>query len=162
MDSEAKIIIAFLFNRSGKTKLKESELYLPISMDLGWLSTKESQEFVKTALKQGLLVKKEGLVQPNFPVESIIIPVGFTPSKRLFTEEAPQRLTENIRDVIISEIGKKTHRSNRELLEEITKEANEKNLLPEVAALYIARKYNIDIAAWIDPIETILLKGNTE
>jgi hypothetical protein len=35
MESEAKIILAFLFNRSGKTVLSEAELYLPLSMELG-------------------------------------------------------------------------------------------------------------------------------
>jgi hypothetical protein len=91
MESEAKIIIAFLFNRSGKTLLKDSELYLPLSMELGWLSTKESQEFVKYAVTQGLLVKKEELLQPNFPLEKIVIPLGFTPSKRLFSEKTEEQ-----------------------------------------------------------------------
>ena len=52
MNSEAKIMIAFLFNRSGKNELKDSEIYLPLSMELGWLSAKESQEFIKYAIKQ--------------------------------------------------------------------------------------------------------------
>jgi hypothetical protein len=77
MDSEAKIILAFLFNRSGKTLLSEAELYLPLSMELGWLSSKESQQFVKYVLKKELLVRKEGMLSPNFSLDDIKIPVGF-------------------------------------------------------------------------------------
>ena len=65
MDAEAKIIIAFLYNRSGKTALKESELYLPLAMELGWFTTKEAHEFVTDAINQELLVKKEGLLHPK-------------------------------------------------------------------------------------------------
>jgi hypothetical protein len=131
-------------------------------MELGWLSTKESQEFVKYAIKQELLVKKEGLVHPNFPVEKITIPVGFTPSKRLFSETISQQKTEHVLDAIVMELGKKTNRKQAEILEEITQEGQEKKLLPEVAALSVARKYNLDVMEWYDLVETILLRGNTE
>ena len=87
MDPEAKIIIAFLFNRSGKTELKDSEFYLPLSMELGWLSVKESQEFIKYAIERELLIKKDDLLRPNFPFEKIIIPLGFATSKKLFSEK---------------------------------------------------------------------------
>jgi hypothetical protein len=160
MDSEAKIIIAFLFNRSGKTELKEFELYLPLSMELGWLSTKESQEFVKYAIKQGLLVRKEGMVLPSFSLENIAIPVGFTPSKRLFSEEKgyPQ---ESVIDSVITRICTQTNQSRTRILEEISQEEKEKHLLPEIAALYIARRYGVDTREWHDAIEIKLLTGNT-
>ena len=86
MDSEAKIIIAFLFNRSGKKELRDAELYLPLSMELAWFSTKESQEFVKSVIEQGLLTKKDGMLIPTFALDDIKIPVGFIPSKRFFHE----------------------------------------------------------------------------
>ncbi|PNX48742.1 MAG: hypothetical protein BV459_01725, partial [Thermoplasmata archaeon M11B2D] len=76
MNSEAEIVIAFLFNRSGKTTLTEAELYLSLSMELGWLSTKEAQEFVKYALTQGLLVRKNEEMAPSFPIEKTTIPLG--------------------------------------------------------------------------------------
>jgi hypothetical protein len=161
MDSEAKIVIAFLFNRSGKTGLKDAELYLPLSMELGWLSTKESQEFVKYALKQELLVKKEGLLHPNFPLKKITVPVGFTPSKKLFSEKNDEVKGGNIIDGIIIQISTFTNHSQREILEEIKQEEKEKNLLLEVAALSIARKYNVDMTDWYDSIEKILIEKNS-
>lgn len=131
-------------------------------MELGWLSTKESQEFVKYALKQEMLVKKEGFVHPNFPVEKITIPVGFTPSQRLFSEKISQKKTENILDEIVLAIGKKTNRDQTEILDEIKQEGQEKKLITEVAALYVARKFDLDVTEWTDSVEVMLLKGNTE
>jgi len=160
MDSEAKIIIAFLFNRSGKTELKESELYLPLSMELGWLSTKESQEFVKYAIKQGLLVRKEEMVLPSFPLETIAIPVGFTPSKRLFSEEKEDSQG-SIQDRIVTYICTQTGQSRTRILGEISQEEKEKRLLPEVAALYIARRYGVDTREWHDTVGIKFFTGNT-
>jgi hypothetical protein len=161
MESEAKIILAFLFKRSGKTELKESELYLPLSMELGWLSTKESQEFVTYAIAQGLLVKKEGKVRPTFSFESISIPVGFTPSKRLSREDTHPQKTGNVLDAIVQEIHKKTNQDETEILDEIRKEAQEKHLLVEVAALSVAKRCDLDVTAWLDPVEAILFTENT-
>jgi hypothetical protein len=152
MDSEAKIIIAFLFNRSGKTELKDSELYLPLSMELGWLSAKESQEFIKYAIKQELLIKKDGLLQPNFPFEKVIIPLGFTPSKKDELKEY------DIIDGIVIKISTLTNHNQEEILEEIKQEEKEKNLFSEVAALYVARKYSVDITDWYDSVEKIFNK----
>ena len=161
MESEAKIIIAFLFNRSGKTALKETELYLPLSMELGWFSTKEAQEFVKYSLKKELLIKKEGLLHPNFPVEKTSIPVGFTPTKKLFSEKTREEKKENIFEDIVAQISTQTNRNHQDILKEITSEEEEKNILPEVAVLYLARKYNVDIIDWYDAVEEKLFKGNT-
>jgi hypothetical protein len=160
MDSEAKIIIVFLFNRSGKTKLTESELYLPLSMELGWLSTKESQEFVKYAINQGLLVKKEGLLHPNFPLETVRVPVGFTPSKKIFSKKPDDKKEENIIEGIIAQICSQTHQNQQDILEEIKKEETEQTLLPEVAALYIAKKHGVDISDWYAAVEKEVIKEN--
>ena len=162
MDSEAKIIIAFLFNRSGKTELKDSELYLPLSMELGWLSAKESQEFIKYAIKQELLIKKDGLLQPNYAYEKVIIPLGFAPSKKYFIEKKDELKEDNIIDGIVMKISTLTNHNQNEILEEIKQEEKEKNLFSEVAALYIARKYSVDITDWYDSVEKILIKENRE
>jgi hypothetical protein len=160
MDSEAKIIIVFLFNRSGKNELTEAELYLPLSMELGWLSTKESQEFVKYAINQGLLVKKEGLLHPNFPLETIRVPVGFIPSKKIFSKKTDDKKEENIIEGIATQICTQTHQNQQDIREEIKKEEIEKKLIPEVAALYVARKHGVDISNWYAAVEKEVIKEN--
>jgi hypothetical protein len=161
MESEAKIILAFLFNRSGKTMLTEAELYLPLSMELGWFSAKEAQEFIIQALNQNLLRKEGKLLHPNFPVDRITIPVGFTPSKKLPQEKKPEHKEESLMDSIVFHICEKTKQDQKDVEEEIHQEAKEKNILPEVAALAVAWRHGVAIAEWLDAVETTLLTGNT-
>ena len=91
MNSESHVIISFLFKRSGKDELKDSEIYLPLILELGWFSAREARDFVKYAVEQKLLVKKDGLLAPSFDVEKIIVPVGFYPSKKSFSVEKTKR-----------------------------------------------------------------------
>jgi hypothetical protein len=162
MDSEAKIILAFVFNRSGKTNLKETELYLPLSMELGWFSTKEAQQFLAYALKKGLLVKKDELLSLNFPLDAVKIPVGFTPSKKTFDDTTNDRKETNIVMDIVMQIAQQTHQEKNDIFEEIKREAKEKNLLVDVAAVYVARRYNVDVYEWYPSIEDSFIKGNKE
>jgi hypothetical protein len=160
MDTEAKIILAFLFNRSGKTRLTEAEVYLPLAMDLGWFSTTEAHEFVNYAMKQGLLVKKEGLLSPNFPLEHIKVPVGFTPSKEIFSKKTGEQQEENMIERMVTLICTQTHQNQTDIYEEIKKEEKEKNLLPEVATLSVARKHGVDVSDWYTRVEHAIVKGN--
>ena len=164
MNFEAKIIISFLFKRSGKNQLTEAEIYLPLSIELGWFSTKESHEFVNNALKQKLLIKKEDLLIPSFDIGKISIPIGFYPSKKIFAEEkneVKQNKT-NVIDTIIYRIIEKKNQDRKKVIEEITQIASEKNVLPEVAALLIGKECHIDIKDSFELIENKILRENGE
>lgn len=161
MDSETKIIIAFLFNRSGKNALTEAELYLPLSMELGWLSTKQSQEFVKAAIQQGLLLEKQGLLHPNFSLGSVIIPLNFVPSKKLFCETTANQQDLPLITRIIAHICAHTNQKLQEIEAEINREAQEKNLLTEVAALLVARKSGVDVGELFTDVEQSIFREKT-
>ncbi|UCF12335.1 MAG: DUF2240 family protein [Thermoplasmatales archaeon] len=164
MNTEAKIIISFLFNRSGKNQLTESEIYLPLSIELGWFSTKEAHKFVNNALKQKLLIKKEDLLIPSFDIGKISIPIGFYPSKKIFAEEKNEIMHNktNVIDTIVYHIIEKKNQDRKEIIEKITHIALEKNILPEVAALLIGKKYHIDIKDSFELIENKILRENEE
>ena len=83
IESEFKIVISFIFKRSGKEKLTLSEIYLPLSMDLKWFSPQEAKEFVNFALKQKILNKKNDFIFPNFNYKDINIPIGYKPKKEI-------------------------------------------------------------------------------
>jgi hypothetical protein len=161
MESEAKIILAFLFNRSGKTVLSEAELYLPLSMELGWFSAKEAQEFIVSALKQKLLIKEGKLLHPNFQIDRVTIPVGFTPSKQAFEEKKAETKEQQFIDSLVAQICEKTKRDKKDIEKEIQHEIKEKNIFPAVAALLVARKHEVAIAEWLDAVETALFTENT-
>ena len=161
MDSEAEIIIAFLFKRSGKNKLKESEIYLPLSIELRWFSTKEAHEFIKYAIKQKLLTKKGDLLTPSFDIEKINVPFGFYPSKKIFVEEKSLK-KENVMDTLVPRIFEKTKQTHKEVLGQISQFESEKNIIPEVAALLVAKEYDIKIDDIFEIIENKIFRENEE
>ena len=165
MNSEAQIIISFLFKRSGKNKLKESEIYLPLSLELGWFSARESREFVTYALQQKLLVKKEGLLTPSFDVEKITTPLGFCPSKKSFTvekSESKEDEEQDVVDVVVQRIVEKTDKEPKDIFEEVKQAEAEKNIISEVAVLLVAKKYNIDVKDCFDSAEDAVFRENEE
>jgi len=163
MDSEAEIIIAFLFKRSGKTELKESEIYLPLSIELGWFSSQQAHNFVTSALKQNLLKAKGSLLTPTFAVENVAIPVGFYPSKTSFETEEEGKTKEekkSVLDMIIQCISKKTNQNEKDLREKVKEIEEEKGILPEVATLVVAKEYDVDVEEYLAQVEHILLREN--
>ena len=160
MNSESKIIISFLFKRSGKDKLKESEIYLPLSLELGWFSAREAKGFVTYALQQKLLVKKDGLLTPSFDVEKITAPVGFYPAEKSFAIEKTELKEEelNIIDVIVKQIVEKTGKESEDIFKEIKQVETEKNILPDVAVLLVAKENGVALDNWFDLVEKSLFK----
>lgn len=148
MGSETEIIIAFVFKRSGKTELKPSEFYLPLSMDLNWFSPQEAKAFVHTALNQELLIKKYGLLKPNFDIDSVVIPAGFKPLKQAFEKKEiiiqKQEKQDGVK-IIVSKIMEKTDLDRQIIFEKIKSLEKEKNITLEVAALLVGKEYDIDL-----------------
>jgi hypothetical protein len=111
-------------------------------------------------MKRELVMKKDGMLSPNFPLDTIKIPVGFTPSKKIFNETTDDKKGEDIIEEIIFQIFEQTHQDKTEIQKEIKREGAEKNLLAEVAALYIARKHGVDVSEWYSVIEKSIVKEN--
>jgi len=164
MNSEIKIIISFLFKRSGKDELTVSDLYLSLSMDLKWFSPKEAIDFVNSALQKNFLIKKGDQIKPNFDYKKITVPVGFYPSKQIFEEETDM-VNEERQDLvksIIDQFIEKTEQDEKSVFEEIKKVSNEKNISLEVAALLISREYEIDISIFLDQVEDRIFIENAD
>jgi hypothetical protein len=148
MASEEEIIITFLFKRSGKPKLSFSDLYLTLSMNLNWFAPEGAKEFVTFALKQKLLTKKGEAITPNFDYEKIVVPVGFTPSKRVFEEKETKKRDEKVETVlnkIVKQLVEKTDLDESQVIEKINATSKEKNITTEVAALLIGKEYNVSL-----------------
>ncbi len=164
MNSEIKIIISFLFKRSGKEELTASELYLPLSMDLKWFSPKEAKDFVNSALLQNFLIEKGDQIKPNFDYKKIAVPVGFYPSKQTFEGEK-DKVNEERQDVmklITEKIIEKTEQDEQSVFEEIKEAANKRNISLEVAALLVSKKYDIVVSAFFDQVEGKIFTENAE
>lgn len=163
MDSEAEIVIAFLFKRSGKEELRLSEFYLSLSMDLKWFSPKQAKAFVCHAVKQKLLIKKDDLVTPNFGYKKVVVPIGFHPSKQLFEEKEVERHEEE-RDVvkaIVERIVEKTGLEAQNVIEKIKDIEKEKNITSEVAALLVGKEYDVILDDCFEEIENKIFRKET-
>lgn len=164
MNSEIKIIISFLFKRSGKEELTASDLYLSLSMDLRWFSPKEAKDFVNSALLQNFLIKKGAQIKPNFDYKKIAVPVDFYPSKQTFEEEK-DKVNEERQDavkLIIGRIIEKTEQDEQSVFEEIKEASNERNISLEVASLLVSRKYDIVVSAFFNQVEDKIFIENAE
>ena len=165
MPSETEIIIAFLFKRSGKLKLSFSNLYLTLSMDLNWFTPEDAKDFVNMALNQKLLTKKGEIIQPNFDYNKIVVPIGFTPSKRVFEVKEVERHDENDEDIlnkIVKRLIEKTDYDDLQIIKKINVLADEKKITKEVAALLSSKEYDISMEDFFEEIEEKIFIENRE
>jgi hypothetical protein len=165
MNSEAEIIIAFLYKRSGKAQLLASELYLPLSLELGWFTSKQAQVFVKQAIKNHLLKKQGDQLTPTFDIATVSIPLGFQPTTQTISKEktTPQQEKKPALNTLISRITNQTNYDDKTLRKTIQTIQQEKHILPEVAALLIAHEHAVNIDDLYISIEkNIFTEGNEE
>jgi len=155
MQSEHEIIIAFLFKRSGKQNMGFSELYLELSMNLNWFPPEDAKKFLNDAIKKKLLLKEGEQILPAFDINIVTIPVGFTPTKKVFVEKKIQKDLEetNTFKKIVNKIAEKTNLSEDKIIEKINAISKEKNLLLELSALLVAKDYEIELNEFFKEIE---------
>ena len=160
MKNEAEIILSFLFKRSGKTKLRQSDIYLSLALDLNWFSISSAKTFLKNSLKEGLLQKQGEYVTPNFNWKKIEIPIGYHPSKDMKIPELPTLDNFNILDELIDKITEKTGYDKKSILDKINIISSDLKITFEVAALLICQDFNINYEVYLDKIEKKLFKKN--
>ena len=155
MPSEAEMIIAFLFKRSGKEKLKLSDFYLTLSMELKWFPPKEANVFLNNAMKERLLIKKGDNITPAFDYEKIVVPTGFQPSRENKTtkKERAKEVNLLVEEKIINRIVEKTDLDKIEVVKKIRATEKERNISYRVAALFVGKKYDINLEDLFTEIE---------
>ena len=153
MSSEAEIIIAFIFKRSGKVELSFSEMYLTLSMNLKWFTPDNAKKFINNALKQQLLFKKAEVLRPGFEINKINVPFGFNPAgKNLYKEE--KKPTEiNIFDEMVEKISRKNRIKKEDIYEKIKKIEQEKNINSDIATLLVFKEFGINLEKFYEKIE---------
>jgi len=164
MNPEIKIIVAFLFRRSGRKEIAQSELYLTLSMDLKWFSPQKAKEFINSTLQNNILVKKGAFLTPTFDVSKITIPTGFRPSKEVFYKQKEEEKEESpdVIGSIVKRIAEDTGKNVKDIFEKIKYIEKEKNVLLEVAALLIGREYDIALNSYFEDVECKIFKESTK
>lgn len=146
MDSEKEVIISFVFKRSGKKEMSFSEFYLTLSIDLTWSTPENAKRLTQEMIKNGLLLEEKEKITPGFDISNIKTPAGFRPSKQVFKKESGQEkktVEIDVLTTIIEKIVEKSNKGQKEILQQIKKISEDRNITIEVAALIFGKEFNI-------------------
>ncbi len=162
MFTEEQIILAFIFNRSGKTTLSPSDIYLPLSIELKWLTNTEAKDFVNYCQQQNLLKKTTNGLIPTFNFKDVEIPLGFQPTKKYISQSIEKSSTEQKTTYqrILDHIQNNTKQSIKDIEKELNNISQKKNIHPLLAAMLYAKKHDIDLPITSKEIEHTILKGS--
>jgi hypothetical protein len=141
--------LSYLFQREGKDVLFEKELVLSVSMDLGWFSPDEAKQLINVGIELKLLSQEDNGFKPCFDYKTLSLPIDFIPSKKILQVESQEPLLLSI----VRTIEKKTGLGRSKIMAEINKKQNLLDLEIEVAAILVAKKYDVDIFGFLREAE---------
>jgi hypothetical protein len=147
--------LGYLFQRSGKDVISEKDLVLSISMDLGWFSPDEAKQLIDVGIELKLLRREDHGLKPCFNYRALSIPIDFTPTKNILQLDSQEPLLL----LIVRSIDEKTALGRNNIMSEINKKQNLLDVEIEVAAILVAKKYEIDISGFIKEAEVKLFAG---
>jgi len=151
---ELRKSLAFLFQRKGRNILTEKELTMSVSMDLNWFSPDEAKRLIDVGLELKLLTKDDQGLSPTFDYEALTIPIDFFPSKNILEVESQEPLLL----AIVRNIQDKTKLDKNKVMAEINKKQNTLKVDIEVAAILVAKKYDVDISGFLREVESEIFK----
>ena len=156
-EDESKIIISFLFNKIGRTKINPSDLILILSMDLKWFSINKAKDFIRYADDKKLLIKNNNFIEPNFDWKKIEIPFGFKPHPEFYKAKVKNGNNQELINELLNIIKVNKPKENEKILDDIKEICSEKNITMEVAALIYCKKNNINIEEFVEIVKNNLL-----
>ena len=91
---ELERTVAIVYKRKGKNLVSEKEFLNTLLFNMRWsdpgkapkIEAKDAQRILDAAKSSGLLVTKEGMLQPAFDYRSIDIPLNYQPSSDVLKE----------------------------------------------------------------------------
>lgn len=99
-EEAARILVAHLFQRTGRSTMSESEMSNAASLDLDWFPPKEARGVVAGLVRAGFLTRTpDGELQPAFDARSTRVPLDFRPPKGLLSSLPPPGQIQETRDV---------------------------------------------------------------
>jgi hypothetical protein len=141
--------ISYLYQRKGTDILTEKEVILSVSMDLGWFSPDEARKLLDISLELKLLKKTEHGLKPTFDHNKFTVPIDLKPSKNILQLESQEPLLFSI----VRSIEESTDQKRNIIMAEINKKQVALNVEIEVAAIIVAKKYDIDISGYLREAE---------
>lgn len=148
--TELETAIAQIFRKKGKASLAEKDFVFAASLDFGWFSPKEAQKMLEVSLENELLSIEDGQVKPTFDHKAIEIPKGFAPTAELLQTNVQPK---GIFLKIVESISRKTNLPAKDLISQINQTQDRMGVEVEVAALIVARNFDVDVSEYMDLVE---------
>jgi hypothetical protein len=164
MCTEEKIVLAFIYKRSGKDLLTAAEIHLPLAIELKWFTNTDAKLFVEHCIKLNILKKTTDGLQPTFNIHTFDIPTRFTPKLTFHPNNNIQKnsTTINITQNIIDIITKHKKKSIPSLMNHLKEQATTKNISTLAAALLYAKEHSIPLSYKVTDLEQAILQENGE
>jgi hypothetical protein len=176
---ELERTVAIVYKRKGKNLVSEKEFLNTLLFNMRWsdpgkapkIEAKDAQRILDAAKSSGLLVTKEGMLQPAFDYRSIDIPLNYQPSSEVLKEIGAAPKNEVVKEpqprtaqeipsapvaevplftVLIEDISQKTQIKKKDVVSRINKLQERFGVVPEVAALIVARDLGMDVSKYYD------------
>jgi hypothetical protein len=145
MTDDIKTLMAFVFQRSGIGRMKEKDVYMMLSFELGWMTPGEALNIIEVACEHGLLIRDSGTLSPQFEVGDVDVPLDFQFSKdSLQTTDEQSLLTQIIEDIVAA-----TKEGEQKIAQEVRQTADRQHILPEVALL-VARRHDVPVEPYLE------------
>ncbi|HSV42798.1 MAG TPA: DUF2240 family protein [Methanomassiliicoccales archaeon] len=149
------------------------------------IDAQTAQKILDAGIRSGLLTLTEGVLKPNFDPRAMDIPLNYQPSKAIVQEiggtaaapPAPQATVMKpaepkpeppatgtpapdvpIFSVIIEDIAQRTGLKKKDVVARINKLQDRLTLVPEVAALIVARENGMDLAKYFEAVQMEISK----
>jgi hypothetical protein len=148
MTLEAKRLIAFLFQRSGKKTLQAQEIFMTLSYELGWMTPAEAIKIIKQSLDFGLLEENQGVYSPTFDYYKVDIPLGFQIDGAVVVKTLTPELSGGVVTDIVAALVDAGWEMNY-AQDQIRQTADCHAIIPDVAAVLVARWHNINVMSYI-------------
>ena len=148
---DLKRLIAFLFQRSGKDRMNEKDMYMILSFELGWMTPGEGRKIIEKAIEKGYITYENDEIIPNFDYKEIEIPLGFK-----YDKEKIDELEQDLFSKVVSRAVKELKIGEKRVREKIEKMARELDIYPEIAALLFAKKEGFAIEDLLEEAKNFL------
>jgi len=132
---DLKRLIAFLFQRGGKEKMSEKEVYMILSFELGWLTPGDGKKVIEKAEEKGYIEREGDEIMPTFDYREVEIPLGFR-----FDESKVEEMEQDLVSRVVGKALKEIGIGEKKIRERINKLSKELDIYPEIAALVFAKQ----------------------
>ncbi len=148
------ITVAAPFRHARKDQLKKNELVYFLVFDRRWMTIEQARLLLDRAEEEGLVAVEGDMVSPLFNIAAVEVPLGFKPSSAIFERADPVQ-------ELIRRISGERGMDHAHLVSEMNQLITghfDGNLLPEAAAVVLARRYGVPCEDLLPGLREHMLK----